>query len=115
MKLFIEGKETRLKIGDKIIFRGEEDVVSFVRGSQRLLNQSDDKTLVDPAICSTEDVCLGVVGIIALTHGFGFKIVPTPHANRRFFMFEFTRLKRVKPSEEEINSGVVFKRKIRRK
>jgi hypothetical protein len=93
--LFINGKQTKLKIGDELIVRQTENVIQFTRKSSRLLNQfDDDKTIIDPALCSSEDSCLNMARIIAMTHGFGVQIVPNSHQANGFFKFKFTRVNR---------------------
>ncbi len=93
----IDGKETKLKIGDIAIFRANDGVIQFMRGSKRLLNQHhDDKSIVDNNVPLSQDLCSNIAVIIAMTHDFGIEYVGGALYRKGLFLYKFTKLMKTK-------------------
>ena len=94
--MHLNGIELKLKIGDIAIFRANDGVVQFMRGSQRLLNNhNDDKSIVGNELPLGYDLCSNITNIIAMTHGFGVENLDDKYARPGLHYFRFTRIKRV--------------------
>ena len=93
----LDDKEVKLKIGDIMIFRRDDGVVQFMRGSQRLLDQrDDDKSIVDNDPPLNQDLCSNIANIIAITHGFGVIPLDALYLHSGLFYYKFTKLKQAK-------------------
>jgi hypothetical protein len=92
----LDDKEVKLKIGDVAIFRVNDGVVQFMRGSQRLLNNhNDDKNIVGNELPLGYDLCSNIANIIAMTHGFGVENSDAKYARPGLHYFRFTRIKKI--------------------
>ena len=68
----IKGLKTKLNIGDHIIFLVETGGVQIIRCGHKILDDlGNDITSLGNSVQITENLCLSIVKIIAMTHGFG--------------------------------------------
>lgn len=104
--MYLNGTQTRLKIGDVAIFRSKDRVVQFLRKGHRLTDQfGDDKSIVSNEHDLLESECFQIAQIIADTHGFIVKNESDLCGRTDTFRFVFLRKdKKIKERKKRENT-----------
>jgi hypothetical protein len=113
--MYLNGIVTKLRIGDVAIFRANDGIVQFMRGSQKLLNKTfDDKTIISNIVPLTEDYCSNIANIIAITHGFDTQDMAGSYRKRGLYYFRFVGIKKEKTKESTSTSEIRYRIKVRK-